>query len=82
MQAAITPTIRLRFKQATDDIPILPEELDLLQALYAEFCDTLANETSCQDEDQIKPAQETLEPIINPKLVVHKQAATKRVATK
>ena len=80
MQASITPTIKLRFKQVADDISILPEELDLLQALFAEFCDALADETSSQDEVQIKQALETLEPLVAPKAVAHKQAATKRIA--
>jgi hypothetical protein len=73
MHVPITPNIRLRFKQATDDIPILQEELDLLQALFAEFCDASADEASCHDEMQVKQTQETLETIVVPKAIAPQQ---------
>lgn len=63
MQGNTTPNndIRIRLKQEVEKLAILPAELDLLQALFLEYCHDLTDDAHHQDNPAFEQLQDTLE---------------------
>lgn len=59
MQASTTPNthIRIRLKQEVEKLAILPAELDLLQALFLEYCHDLTADVHHQDNPTFEEIQ-------------------------
>ena len=63
MQGYTTPNadVRIHLKQEVEMLAILPAELDLLQALFLEYCNDITKEVPCHDNPPLEQVQNTAE---------------------